>query len=161
MADSDKKTDVAEKSQPPNASPQWPTDLSRSSSSLHASNFNYSPSHLSVKEPTPSIASDISLPIATQELRQRLRQLEKYDINYLFCIKVAFFFFPVADRNSSLFFWGVELLDKDLNYKKLITIHSRANLCALSSFALIKWKLKWINTTHCVLQLDLTVNMLF
>uniref|UniRef100_A0A803YJL1 Extended synaptotagmin 2 n=1 Tax=Meleagris gallopavo TaxID=9103 RepID=A0A803YJL1_MELGA len=74
--DSDKKTDVAEKSQPPNASPQWPTDLSRSSSSLHASNFNYSPSHLSVKEPTPSIASDISLPIATQELRQRLRQLE-------------------------------------------------------------------------------------
>ncbi|XP_032036758.1 extended synaptotagmin-2 isoform X1 [Aythya fuligula] len=76
VTDSDKKTDVAEKSQPPNASPQWPTDLSRSSSSLHASNFNYSPSHLSVKEPTPSIASDISLPIATQELRQRLRQLE-------------------------------------------------------------------------------------
>uniref|UniRef100_A0A8C6ZL99 Extended synaptotagmin 2 n=1 Tax=Nothoprocta perdicaria TaxID=30464 RepID=A0A8C6ZL99_NOTPE len=74
--DSDKKTDGAEKSQPPSASPQWPTDLSRSSSSLHASNFNYSPSHLSVKEPTPSIASDISLPIATQELRQRLRQLE-------------------------------------------------------------------------------------
>ncbi|XP_035172789.1 extended synaptotagmin-2 isoform X1 [Oxyura jamaicensis] len=76
VTDSDKKTDVAEKSQPPNASPHWPTDLSRSSSSLHASNFNYSPSHLSVKEPTPSIASDISLPIATQELRQRLRQLE-------------------------------------------------------------------------------------
>uniref|UniRef100_A0A8B9PG32 Extended synaptotagmin 2 n=1 Tax=Apteryx owenii TaxID=8824 RepID=A0A8B9PG32_APTOW len=76
VTDSDKKTDVAEKSQPPNASPQWPTDLSRSSSSLHASNFTYSPSHLSVKEPTPSIASDISLPIATQELRQRLRQLE-------------------------------------------------------------------------------------
>ncbi|XP_052549405.1 extended synaptotagmin-2 isoform X5 [Tympanuchus pallidicinctus] len=74
--DGDKKADVAEKSHPPNASPQWPTDLSRSSSSLHASNFNYSPSHLSVKEPTPSIASDISLPIATQELRQRLRQLE-------------------------------------------------------------------------------------
>uniref|UniRef100_A0A8C3JGW2 Extended synaptotagmin 2 n=1 Tax=Calidris pygmaea TaxID=425635 RepID=A0A8C3JGW2_9CHAR len=76
VTDSDKKTDAAEKSQPPNASPQWPTDLSRSSSSLHASNFSYSPSHLSVKEPTPSIASDISLPIATQELRQRLRQLE-------------------------------------------------------------------------------------
>ncbi|XP_048806980.1 extended synaptotagmin-2 isoform X1 [Lagopus muta] len=74
--DGDKKADVTEKSHPPNASPQWPTDLSRSSSSLHASNFNYSPSHLSVKEPTPSIASDISLPIATQELRQRLRQLE-------------------------------------------------------------------------------------
>ncbi|XP_057272466.1 extended synaptotagmin-2 isoform X1 [Pezoporus wallicus] len=76
VTDSDKKTDTADKSQPPNASPQWPTDLSRSSSSLHASNFSYSPSHLSVKEPTPSIASDISLPIATQELRQRLRQLE-------------------------------------------------------------------------------------
>uniref|UniRef100_A0A8C0ELT6 Extended synaptotagmin 2 n=1 Tax=Bubo bubo TaxID=30461 RepID=A0A8C0ELT6_BUBBB len=76
VTDSDKKTDTAEKSQPANASPQWPTDLSRSSSSLHASNFSYSPSHLSVKEPTPSIASDISLPIATQELRQRLRQLE-------------------------------------------------------------------------------------
>ncbi|NXU25871.1 ESYT2 protein, partial [Thalassarche chlororhynchos] len=55
VTDSDKKTDTAEKSQPPNASPQWPTDLSRSSSSLHASNFSYSPSHLSVKEPTPSI----------------------------------------------------------------------------------------------------------
>ncbi|XP_029817766.1 extended synaptotagmin-2 [Manacus vitellinus] len=76
VTDSDKKTDAAEKSQAANASPQWPTDLSRSSSSLHASNFSYSPSHLSVKEPTPSIASDISLPIATQELRQRLRQLE-------------------------------------------------------------------------------------
>ncbi|TFK10321.1 calpain-2 catalytic subunit [Platysternon megacephalum] len=73
---SDKKTDIAEKNHPPNASPQWPTDLSRSSSSLLASNVTYSPSHLSVKEPTPSIASDISLPIATQELRQRLRQLE-------------------------------------------------------------------------------------
>uniref|UniRef100_A0A8C5UBC0 Extended synaptotagmin 2 n=1 Tax=Malurus cyaneus samueli TaxID=2593467 RepID=A0A8C5UBC0_9PASS len=76
VTDSDKKTDSSEKSQPANASPQWAADLSRSSSSLHASNFSCSPSHLSVKEPTPSIASDISLPIATQELRQRLRQLE-------------------------------------------------------------------------------------
>ncbi|XP_073190634.1 extended synaptotagmin-2 isoform X2 [Lepidochelys kempii] len=76
VTESDKKTDLAEKSHPPNASPQWPTDLNRSSSSLLASNVTYSPSHLSVKEPTPSIASDISLPIATQELRQRLRQLE-------------------------------------------------------------------------------------
>ncbi|XP_030300270.1 extended synaptotagmin-2 isoform X2 [Calypte anna] len=76
VTDSDKKTDTAEKSHPSNASPQWPTDLSRSSSSLPASSFSYSPSHLSVKEPTPSIASDVSLPIATQELRQRLRQLE-------------------------------------------------------------------------------------
>uniref|UniRef100_F6WTN0 Extended synaptotagmin-2 n=1 Tax=Ornithorhynchus anatinus TaxID=9258 RepID=F6WTN0_ORNAN len=72
-----RKADLGEKGHPANASPQWPTELSRSSSSLHASNFAYSPSHLSVKEPTPSIASDISLPIATQELRQRLRQLEK------------------------------------------------------------------------------------
>ncbi|XP_074841154.1 extended synaptotagmin-2 isoform X2 [Carettochelys insculpta] len=76
VTDSEKKTDIAEKNPPPHASPQWPTDLSRSSSSLLASNITYSPSHLSVKEPTPSIASDISLPIATQELRQRLRQLE-------------------------------------------------------------------------------------
>ncbi|KAM9165148.1 extended synaptotagmin-2 isoform 1-T1 [Pangshura tecta] len=76
VTDSDKKTDIAEKNHPPNASPQWPADLSRSSSSLLASNITYSPSHLSVKEPTPSIASDVSLPIATQELRQRLRQLE-------------------------------------------------------------------------------------
>ncbi|KAJ7322174.1 hypothetical protein JRQ81_018461 [Phrynocephalus forsythii] len=74
--DTEKKTDVVEKNLPSNPSPQWPTDLSRSSSSLVASNLSYSPSHLSVKEPTPSIASDISLPIATQELRQRLRQLE-------------------------------------------------------------------------------------
>nr|XP_056713293.1 extended synaptotagmin-2 [Euleptes europaea] len=76
VIDPEKKTDVVEKSHPPNPSPQWPTDLSRSSSSLLASNLSYSPSHLSIKEPTPSIASDISLPIATQELRQRLRQLE-------------------------------------------------------------------------------------
>uniref|UniRef100_A0A8D0C7A1 Extended synaptotagmin 2 n=1 Tax=Salvator merianae TaxID=96440 RepID=A0A8D0C7A1_SALMN len=75
-ADPDKKTDAAEKSHPSNPSPQGPTNLSRSSSGLLASNLSYSPSHLSVKEPTPSIASDISLPIATQELRQRLRQLE-------------------------------------------------------------------------------------
>ncbi|XP_069318699.1 extended synaptotagmin-2 isoform X2 [Eulemur rufifrons] len=60
-----------ERAQPPEASPQGPRDLGRSSSSLLVS-----PSHASAKEPTPSIASDISLPIATQELRQRLRQLE-------------------------------------------------------------------------------------
>lgn len=76
VTDTEAKTDVAEKSSSSNPSPQWPTALSRSSSSLLASNLSYSPSHLSVKEPTPSIASDISLPIATQELRQRLRQLE-------------------------------------------------------------------------------------
>ncbi|XP_066484146.1 extended synaptotagmin-2 isoform X2 [Tiliqua scincoides] len=76
ITDTEAKTDVVEKNHPSNPSPQWPTDLSRSSSSLLASSLSYSPSHLSVKEPTPSIASDISLPIATQELRQRLRQLE-------------------------------------------------------------------------------------
>ncbi|XP_029419351.1 extended synaptotagmin-2 isoform X2 [Nannospalax galili] len=66
------KPGMEEKTQPPEASPPGQHDLGRSSSSLLAS-----PSHISAKEPTPSIASDISLPIATQELRQRLRQLEK------------------------------------------------------------------------------------
>ncbi|XP_012641735.2 extended synaptotagmin-2 isoform X2 [Microcebus murinus] len=65
------KPGVEERAQPPEASPQGPRDLGRSCSSLLAS-----PSHALAKEPTPSIASDISLPIATQELRQRLRQLE-------------------------------------------------------------------------------------
>lgn len=68
--------DKGEKSTPPSASPRRPPELSQSSSSLAGGNFTYSPSHLSVKEPTPSIASDISLPIATQELRQRLQQLQ-------------------------------------------------------------------------------------
>ncbi|XP_027625871.1 extended synaptotagmin-2 isoform X2 [Tupaia chinensis] len=62
---------AGERAPPPEPSPLGLHDLGRSSSSLLAS-----PSHASVKEPTPSIASDISLPIATQELRQRLRQLE-------------------------------------------------------------------------------------
>lgn len=69
------KPGVQEGPQPAEASPQGLQDMGRSSSSLHAS---CSPNHMSLKEPTPSIASDISLPIATQELRQRLRQLEKY-----------------------------------------------------------------------------------
>ncbi|XP_023364032.1 extended synaptotagmin-2 [Otolemur garnettii] len=68
------KPSMEERAQLPEAGPQGPQDLGRSSSSLLAS-----PSHISVKEPTPSIASDISLPIATQELRQRLRQLEKLE----------------------------------------------------------------------------------
>uniref|UniRef100_A0A8C6MY76 Extended synaptotagmin-2 n=1 Tax=Mus spicilegus TaxID=10103 RepID=A0A8C6MY76_MUSSI len=67
----DDKPAMEEKPQPPEASPLGHRDLGRSSSSLLAS-----PSHIAAKEPTPSIASDISLPIATQELRQRLRQLE-------------------------------------------------------------------------------------
>ncbi|KAM7121479.1 extended synaptotagmin-2 isoform 1-T1 [Molossus nigricans] len=69
------KPGVEERAQPGEASPQGPRDLGRSSSSLQTG-ATYSPSHIFVKEPTPSIASDISLPIATQELRQRLRQLE-------------------------------------------------------------------------------------
>lgn len=67
------KPGVQEGAQPPEASPQGLQDMGRSPSSLQAS---CSPNHMSLKEPTPSIASDISLPIATQELRQRLRQLE-------------------------------------------------------------------------------------
>ncbi|XP_066441448.1 extended synaptotagmin-2 isoform X2 [Eleutherodactylus coqui] len=74
--DANKKMENGEKESPQNASPQRPTELHKSSSSLSGSSFTYSPSHLSMKEPTPSIASDISLPIATQELRQRLRQLQ-------------------------------------------------------------------------------------
>ncbi|XP_040290130.1 extended synaptotagmin-2 isoform X1 [Bufo bufo] len=71
-----KKIENGEKESPQNPGPQRPTELHKSSSSLSGSSFTYSPSHLSMKEPTPSIASDISLPIATQELRQRLRQLQ-------------------------------------------------------------------------------------
>ncbi|XP_029444370.1 extended synaptotagmin-2 isoform X2 [Rhinatrema bivittatum] len=71
------KTDKEiEQSSPPNASPKHLSDLNKSSSSLAGSAFSHSPTHLSVKEPTPSIASDVSLPMATQELRQRLRQLQ-------------------------------------------------------------------------------------
>ncbi|XP_053782219.1 extended synaptotagmin-2 isoform X2 [Desmodus rotundus] len=66
---------LEERALPAEASPQGPRDLGRSSSSLQVG-ATCSPSHIFVKEPTPSIASDISLPIATQELRQRLRQLE-------------------------------------------------------------------------------------
>ncbi|KAI4570894.1 extended synaptotagmin-2 isoform X1 [Ovis aries] len=66
---------MEEQGLPAEAGLQGPRDLGRSSSSLQAGPAG-SPSHISVKEPTPSIASDISLPIATQELRQRLRQLE-------------------------------------------------------------------------------------
>ncbi|XP_036987796.2 extended synaptotagmin-2 isoform X1 [Artibeus jamaicensis] len=69
------KPGLEERAPPAEASPQGPWDLGRSSSSLQVG-ATCSPSHVFVKEPTPSIASDISLPIATQELRQRLRQLE-------------------------------------------------------------------------------------
>ncbi|XP_053324429.1 extended synaptotagmin-2 isoform X1 [Spea bombifrons] len=71
------KTENGEKGSPTNPSPQRPTDLNKSSSSLSGSSFSYSPSHISaMKEPTPSIASDISTQMATHELRQRLRQLQ-------------------------------------------------------------------------------------
>ncbi|XP_036905418.1 extended synaptotagmin-2 isoform X2 [Sturnira hondurensis] len=69
------KPGLEERAPPAEASPQGPRDLGRSSSSLQVG-ATCSPGHIFVKEPTPSIASDISLPIATQELRQRLRQLE-------------------------------------------------------------------------------------
>ncbi|XP_075068211.1 extended synaptotagmin-2 isoform X2 [Mixophyes fleayi] len=74
--DASKASANKEKESSPSASPQRPTELHKSASNLSGSSFTYSPSHLSMKEPTPSIASDISLPIATQELRQRLRQLQ-------------------------------------------------------------------------------------
>ncbi|KAF6275947.1 extended synaptotagmin 2 [Rhinolophus ferrumequinum] len=69
------KPGMEERAQPAEASSPGPRDLGRSASSLQVG-AACSPSHMFVKEPTPSIASDISLPIATQELRQRLRQLE-------------------------------------------------------------------------------------
>ncbi|XP_036719993.1 extended synaptotagmin-2 isoform X5 [Balaenoptera musculus] len=71
----DNKPGVEEGAQRAEASPQGPRDLGRSPSSLQAGSTG-SPSRAPAKEPTPSIASDISLPVATQELRQRLRQLE-------------------------------------------------------------------------------------
>ncbi|XP_041102828.1 extended synaptotagmin-2-A-like isoform X4 [Polyodon spathula] len=51
-------------------------DLNKSSSNLNIASYPGSPTHLSAKEATPSIASDISHPYATQELRQRLRHLQ-------------------------------------------------------------------------------------
>lgn len=50
-------------------------DIGRSSGNLASSG---SQQHLAgAKEPTPSIASDISNPYAAQELQQRLQQLQK------------------------------------------------------------------------------------
>lgn len=48
----------------------------RSASSL-SGYMSGSQKHLPHKESTPSLASDISLPFATLELQQRLRQLQK------------------------------------------------------------------------------------
>ncbi|XP_033848372.2 extended synaptotagmin-2-A-like isoform X2 [Acipenser ruthenus] len=58
------------------SSPQRVVDLNKSSSNLNIASYPGSPTHLSAKEATPSIASDISHPYATQELRQRLRHLQ-------------------------------------------------------------------------------------
>uniref|UniRef100_A0A8C9SEP8 Extended synaptotagmin 2 n=1 Tax=Scleropages formosus TaxID=113540 RepID=A0A8C9SEP8_SCLFO len=69
-------TPVAPSTPGPVEAPGSPTalaDVGRSTSSLAVSG---SQQQLAAKEPTPSIASDISNPFATQELQQRLRQLQ-------------------------------------------------------------------------------------
>uniref|UniRef100_UPI00398EF3D1 extended synaptotagmin-2-like isoform X4 n=1 Tax=Pristiophorus japonicus TaxID=55135 RepID=UPI00398EF3D1 len=70
------KTDKVENYSTASQSPQRPASLQQTPSAHNTSSQTGSPSHLSAKEPTPSIASDISLPFATQELHQRLRQLQ-------------------------------------------------------------------------------------
>ncbi|XP_078393369.1 extended synaptotagmin-2-B-like isoform X2 [Cetorhinus maximus] len=78
-ADSTKKpekTDKVENYSTASQSPQRPSSLQQAPSANTISSQTGSPSHLSAKEPTPSIASDVSLPFATQELHQRLRQLQ-------------------------------------------------------------------------------------
>ncbi|XP_078088771.1 extended synaptotagmin-2-like isoform X4 [Mustelus asterias] len=69
------KTDKVETSTA-SQNPQSPSNLQQAPSANSSSSQTGSPSHLSAKEPTPSIASDVSLPFATQELHQRLRQLQ-------------------------------------------------------------------------------------
>ncbi|XP_072364333.1 extended synaptotagmin-2-like isoform X1 [Scyliorhinus torazame] len=77
-ADSTKKPEKLNKEENYTAShtPQSPSNLQQPPQADTISNQTGSPSHLSAKESTPSIASDISLPFATQELHQRLRQLQ-------------------------------------------------------------------------------------
>ncbi|XP_067871095.1 extended synaptotagmin-2-like isoform X2 [Heterodontus francisci] len=78
-ADSTKKpekTEQVENYSTASQSPQRLTNLQQAPSAHTTSSQTGSPSHLSAKEPTPSIASDVSLPFATQELHQRLRQLQ-------------------------------------------------------------------------------------
>ncbi|XP_020392039.2 extended synaptotagmin-2-A-like [Rhincodon typus] len=70
------KTDKLENYSTASLSPQRPANLQQTASANTNSSQTGSPSHLSAKEPTPSIASDVSLPFATQELHQRLRQLQ-------------------------------------------------------------------------------------
>ncbi|XP_038654291.1 extended synaptotagmin-2 isoform X6 [Scyliorhinus canicula] len=78
-ADSTKKpekTNKGENYSTASHTPQGPSNLQQAPQADTISNQTSSPSHLSAKESTPSIASDISLPFATQELHQRLRQLQ-------------------------------------------------------------------------------------
>ncbi|XP_072110129.1 extended synaptotagmin-2-A isoform X2 [Mobula birostris] len=72
----DEKMDKVEISSTSSQSPQRSTSLQQTSITHVTSSPTNSPSHLAAKESTPSIASDISLPFATQELHQRLRQLQ-------------------------------------------------------------------------------------
>lgn len=51
-------------------------DIGRSTANL--ANSGSQQYQAGAKEPTPSIASDISNPYAAQELQQRLQQLQKY-----------------------------------------------------------------------------------
>ncbi|KAJ8277577.1 hypothetical protein GJAV_G00076900 [Gymnothorax javanicus] len=56
--------------------PGSPTRLSEAGRSTSNLTISGSQPHLAHKESTPSIASDLSMPFATQELQQRLRQLQ-------------------------------------------------------------------------------------
>ncbi|XP_048866695.1 extended synaptotagmin-2-like isoform X5 [Brienomyrus brachyistius] len=56
--------------------PGSPAQLARAGLSSSSLAVSGSQTQLAAKEPTPSIASDISNPFATQELQQRLRQLQ-------------------------------------------------------------------------------------
>uniref|UniRef100_A0A668AKW6 Extended synaptotagmin 2 n=1 Tax=Myripristis murdjan TaxID=586833 RepID=A0A668AKW6_9TELE len=65
--------------QPPASAPDIPrglADAGRSTSNLAISGSQQYLAGIGGKEPTPSIASDISNPYAAQELQQRLRQLQ-------------------------------------------------------------------------------------
>ncbi|XP_036376601.1 extended synaptotagmin-2 isoform X2 [Megalops cyprinoides] len=68
--DLDRRTEYPDRAY--SGSPVKLADIGRSTSSLAISGSHQ---HLAHKESTPSIASDLSMPFATQELQQRLRQL--------------------------------------------------------------------------------------
>ncbi|XP_078281068.1 extended synaptotagmin-2-like isoform X2 [Rhinoraja longicauda] len=77
-ADSVKKAEKVDKAETSTSSqsPQRSTSFPPTSMINVTSSQTGSPSRLAAKESTPSIASDVSLPFATQELHQRLRQLQ-------------------------------------------------------------------------------------